>query len=89
MAQIAGSGQALRDRKAGAGMPAVEHVVLGLDPPREPAEPAQLPQRSEPAVSPGQELVGVGLMARVPDDLVARRLEDAMQRDRHLDHAQR
>ena len=89
MAQIAGRGQALRDRKPGAGMAAVEYIVLGLGPPWEPAQPAQLPQRSEPAISPGQELVGVGLMARVPDDLVARRLKDAMQSDRHLDHAQR
>ena len=35
-----------------------------------------------------QHLVGIGLVADVPEDLVARRIEHAVQRDRELARAQ-
>ena len=41
------------------------------------------------AIAPaGEHLVDVALMADVEDELVLRRVEDAMQRDGQLDHAE-
>ena len=37
---------------------------------------------------PGEDLVRVGLMADVPEDLVARRVEQRVQRDGDLDRAE-
>ena len=39
---------------------------------------------AEPVAAAGQDLVRVGLVADVPEDLVARRVEQAVQRDRQL-----
>src|SRR4029079_15637805 len=89
VAQVARRRQALADREAGPGVAAVEHVVLGLTPARKAADAPQLPERLEPPEAAGQELVRIGLVAGVPDDPVAGRLEQAMQRDRELDDAQR
>ena len=48
------------------------------------------PWRKRPdAVAPaGQDLVRIGLMADIPDQPVARRVEDVVQRDRQLDDAE-
>ena len=89
VAQVAGLGQALGDRQAGPGVAAVEHVVRRLGAPREAADAVELAQRAEPVEAAGQELVRVGLVAGVPDDPVARRLEQPMERDRQLDDAER
>ena len=70
-------------------MPAIEHVVRRLGPAREAADAVELAQRPEALEAPGQELVRVGLVAGVPDDPVARRLEQPVERDRQLDDAQR
>ena len=59
-----------------------------LAPAREAADPAELAQRPEPLEAAGQELVRIGLVAGVPDDPVARRLEQPMERDRQLDDAE-
>ena len=56
---------------------------------REAAHAAQLAQRAEALVAAGQELVGVGLVAGVPDDAVAWAVEHPVERDRELDDAQR
>ena len=56
---------------------------------REAADAIELAQRPEPLEAAGQQLVRVGLVTRVPDDPVARRLEQAVERDRQLDHAER
>ena len=69
-------------------MAAVEHVVLGLAAPREAADAAELAERPEPLVATGQELVRIRLVAGVPDDPVARRLEQPVERDRQLDDAE-
>ena len=71
-AQVARQRKALGDRQAGAGVAAVEDVVLALAAPREAAHAAQLAQRAEVVEAAGQQLVGVGLVAGVPDDLVGR-----------------
>ena len=60
-------------------MAAVEDVVLALRAAREPADSAKLAERPEPLVAPGHELVGVCLVPRVPDDRLARRLEQPME----------
>ena len=44
-----------------------------------------LSQRTDAVAPSGQDLVRVGLMADVPDQTVARRVEHVMQRDRQLD----
>ena len=87
-AEVAGGGQPLPDREPGAGVPAVEDVVGRLAPPREPADAAELAERPEPLEPARQELVRIGLVAGVPDDPVARRLEEAVQGDRELDDAE-
>ena len=89
VAQVAGGREALADREAGAGVAAVEDVVLRLRPTREATHPAELAERPEALVAAGQELVRVGLVAGVPDDPVARRFEQPVERDRELDDAER
>ena len=87
VAEVARLGEALGDRQPGAGMAAVEDVVRRLGAAREAADPVELAQRPEPLEAAGQQLVRVGLVAGVPDDPVARRLEQAMERDRQLHDA--
>ena len=89
VADVARLGQALGHGQPGAGMAAVEDVMGRLGPPREPADPVELAQGPEALEAAGQQLVRVGLVAGVPHDPVARRLEQAMERDRQLDDAQR
>ncbi len=89
MAQVARRGEALGDREAGPGMTAVEHVVGRFRAAREAADAVDLAERAEPVKAAGQELVRVRLVAGVPDDPVARRLEESMEDDRELDHAER
>ena len=47
-------------------------------------EAVVLADRAEPVAAAGQDLVRVGLVADVPEDLVARRVEQAVERDREL-----
>ena len=87
--QVARLRQAFRDRQPRTGVPAVEDVVRRFGPAWEPADAVELAKRPEPLEPAGQQLVRVGLVAGVPDDPVARRLEQAVQRDGQLDHAER
>ena len=48
-----------------------------------------LAQRAEPLEAAGEQLVGVRLVPGVPDDPVARRLEQPVERERDLDDAER
>src|SRR5450759_1225908 len=89
MADVAGGREARRDRQARAGVPTVEDVVRRLAPAREAPDPAELAERPEPRVPAGQQLVRIGLVAGVPDDPVAGRLEDPVQRQRDLNDAER
>ena len=89
VAEVAGLGQALGDRQAGAGVAAVEDVVRRLAPAREAADAVELAERPEPLEPARQQLVRVGLVAGVPDDPVARRLEQPVEGDRDLDDAER
>src|SRR5262249_26900312 len=47
-----------------------------------------LPQRLEALAAPGEKLVSVRLMADVPDDEVARRIEHGVEREREFDGAE-
>ena len=75
--------------RPGAGMPAVEHVVRRLRASREAADAIELAKRPEPLEPARQQLVRVGLVAGVPDDPVARRLEQPVERDRELHDPER
>ena len=86
---VARLGEPFGDREARAGMAAVEHVVGRLRPAREAADPVELPQRAEALEAPRQELVRVRLVPGVPHDVVAGRLQQAVERDGELDDAQR
>ena len=68
----------------GRGVAGAHDVVLGLGDRAERREAAVLADRLEPVAAAGQDLVRVGLVADVPEDLVARRVEQAVQRDREL-----
>ena len=63
-------------------------VVLGLRPVRVAGQPAGLSQVLEAVPAPGQHLVHVGLVARVPEEDVTGRVEDPVQRQRELDRPQ-
>ena len=64
----------------------LERVVFALAPLGEAAEP-HLPKRADAVAPPGHDLVRIGLVADVPDQLVAGRIEHVVQGDRQLDDA--
>src|SRR5262249_18262746 len=78
-----------RDREPGPGVAAVEDVVRRLGPTREAADAVERAQGAEPLETPGQQLVRIRLMTGIPDDAVARRFEQSVERDRELDDTQR
>ena len=69
-------------------MAVLHQVVLGLAPARVAGQASGLTQRVELPVAAGQQLVHVGLVPRVEDQLVLRRVEHAVQGDGQLHHAQ-
>ncbi len=82
-------GDPRRRRDRGAAVPHAEDVVGALLAPREAADPAASAQRVEPLAPSRDDLVGVGLMAHVPDDLVPGGVEDVVQGEGELHGAQR
>ena len=85
--EIARHGKAQARGNRGRGMGRAERVVGTFGALGETGKPAALAQRPHPRAPPGQNLVRIGLMADIPDQLVARRVEDAVQCDRQFDHA--
>ena len=69
-------------------MRGAERIVFALGALGEAGEAAAHAQRADAVAPPGQNLVRIGLMADVPDDAVARRVEQVVQRDGQLDHAE-
>ena len=65
-----------------------ERVVFALGAAGEAAEAAALAKSADAVAPPGHDLVRIGLVADVPDQLVAGRVEHIMERDRQLDYAQ-
>src|SRR5512142_2371919 len=70
-------------------MSTVEHVVRRFGPAWEPAQPPELAERRELIDPTGQQLVRVGLMTGVPDDAIAWRLQQPVERDGQLDDTER
>ncbi len=91
---VLGAVEIARDRHAEAGrdrcrgMGGAERVVFALGALGETREAAALAQRADAVAPAGQDLVRVGLVADVPDQPVARRVEHPVQRHRQLDDAE-
>ena len=86
--QISRRGDPERRREAGAGVPRAELVVRTLVASQEAGQAAGLTQRGEALVTAGEDLPRIALVADVPHDPVARRVEAMTQRHRQLDDAQ-
>src|SRR2546426_2142867 len=86
--QIARRGDAVCGREAGPRVPGPELIVRTLAAPQEPGQAARLAQRRQAIVATGEDLPGVALMAHIPHDLVAGRVEAVAERHGQLDHAQ-
>jgi len=65
-----------------------EGVVLALCALGEARQPAARAQRADAVATPRQDLVRIALVADVPYQPVARRVEDRMDRHGQLDHAE-
>ncbi len=65
-------------------MAGAHDVVLGLEDRAERGQAVVLADRRQRLAATGEDLVRVGLVADVPEHLVARRVEHAVQRDRQL-----
>jgi hypothetical protein len=83
---VAPGGHPVRGGDGRCRMPGPEGVVLALVPLQEAGDAVFLTQRLHLARATRQDLVRVSLVAHVPDDLIARRIEDAVQRDGKLHH---
>ena len=66
-----------------------ERIVFALAALGEAGQTILLAQRLHAIPSTGQDFVRVALVANVPDQLVHRRVEDSVDRDRKLYHTQR
>jgi len=73
-----GHAEGRRDRHRSVTAP--ESVVFALGHARKTADAVQPAFGSESLAAPGDDLVGVGLVTDVPDDLILRGFEDVMQR---------
>ena len=76
-----------RDRRRG--MSGAERVVLAFGTTREAGQAAALAHGANAIAPPGEDLVRIGLMADIPDQPVARRVEHRVEGDGQLDHAER
>ena len=86
--QVAGHGHAQRGGKRGAGVAGSVAVVLALGAEHEAVEAAGLADGLKTVAAAGEDLVDVGLVADVEEDLVLGRVEDRMQGQSELDHAE-
>ena len=79
---------AQRRRDRGARMTDTEGVIGRLVALGKRRQTPELPNGRHLLATPGQDLVGVGLVADVPHQAVIRRIQDVMQGHGQLDHAQ-
>ncbi len=84
---LVGLREAVGPAQDGGGVAVLDDVVLGLRL-RGVAGQAALHLQLREVLAPGEQLVDVGLVPRVPQDAVLGRVEDAVQGDRELDHAE-
>ena len=85
--QIARDGHAKARRNRGRGMGGAKGVVFALRALGEARETIGLAQGADAVAAPGEDLVGIGLMAHVPDQAIFGRVEGVMQRHRQFDDA--
>lgn len=71
-------------RNRSGGMSRIKAVAVALFAFRKSAHSAVFAQMVEALASAGQQLMGVGLMPDVPDQLVLRKIQHTVQRDRQL-----
>ncbi len=76
---VAGDGQARGEAERRGSVPGVQDVVLALGAVGETEQAALFADGKYPFPAAGDDLVGIALVADVPDDLVQRRVEDPMQ----------
>jgi len=69
-------------------MRGAERIVFALGALREPGQSAALAQGADAVTAAGQNLVRIGLMADVPDNLVGGCIEHGVQRYREFDDAE-
>ena len=69
-------------------MRGAERIVIALGTFGEARQPAAGAQGADPVAAAGKDLVGIRLVADVPDQAVARRVENVMQGGGQLDHAE-
>ncbi len=69
-------------------MPRAERIVGRFLALGEAREAVLLADAEHPVAPPGEDLVRISLVADVPDQTVLRRVEDIVQRDGQLDHAE-
>ena len=86
--EIAGDGHAEGGGERGAGVARAVAVVLALGAQHEAVEAAGLADGVELLAAAGEDLVDVGLVADVEDDLVLGRIEDGVQGEGELDDAE-
>src|SRR6185312_14392170 len=86
--QLVGYGKTERRGDRGGTVRRSERVIFALAAPGEAAEAPALSQRADAVPPAGDDLVRIGLMADIPDQFVARRVEHIMQRYGQLDHTE-
>ena len=69
-------------------MTRAEAIVLAFGAEHEAVEAARLADGVEAVAASGEQLVDVGLMADVENEAVGRRVENGVERDGQLDHAE-
>ena len=75
-------------RNRGRGMRRAERIIFALRPLGEAGKAARLAQSADAVAPAGQDFMRIGLVPDVPDDAVARRVENIMERQRQLDDAE-
>ncbi len=78
--EVAGAGHAEGCGNGRGGVAGAEGVVFAFRAAGETCQAAALAQRADAIAAAGQDLVGVGLVANVPDEPVTRGIEDPVQR---------
>ena len=88
LVELGGDRHAERGADRGARMADAERVVFALGARRKRREAATLLDGVELIATAGEHLVRIGLVADVPDQAVARRIEHVVQRDGEFDRAE-
>ena len=83
---VPGHGHAQGGRQGRRGVAGVEDVVRALLTGGEAEQAVEEAEAAEPVPPAGEDLVGVALVADVPDELVPGRVEDVVQGQGQLDH---